>query len=171
MHGSGPSNVLDLKFRISTADGWFHKPERELATPMRMSKLCRCLVRSTASPPMALIVQGWKYLCIVLAFAGTAWAQTEPRCDASCRWCDSSARTNSYFVVLSASTRHHKKSPDSVGAGTQSNPPTLYRPPHVIVYILQLHKTMHRLPRPPTDISPMAVAPSFENMCIVSTCA
>jgi hypothetical protein len=32
VHGSGPSNVPDLKFRISTAGGWFQKLERELAT-------------------------------------------------------------------------------------------------------------------------------------------
>jgi D-arabinose 5-phosphate isomerase GutQ len=42
-----------------------------IAPPMRMSKLCTCWVRATASPPMALIVQGQDDLCIVIAFART----------------------------------------------------------------------------------------------------
>ena len=41
-------------------------------TPMRMSKLCTCLVKSIAPAPMSVMVQGRCDLCIVIAFAGIA---------------------------------------------------------------------------------------------------
>jgi hypothetical protein len=56
--------------------------------------------------------------------------------------------TNSFFVVMSASTRHNKKNLVQLEQDVDPKDEVAIVRTNVIVHILQSHKTMHRLPRP-----------------------
>jgi hypothetical protein len=80
------------------------------------------------------------------------------------------APTNSFFVVLSASTRHLKKNPTQLQQVLDPKTMPLSSAEFHPAYLVAA-QNYARVPQPPTVLSPMAVALSIENMRIVSTCA